>query len=207
MSLESGNVPSDSADGDRDAIIEAAYGCLAEPHTGSVSIAAILSRARLSTRAFYRHFDSKDVLFLAMLRIEGNRVIGRLDRIATDFAGTPVEQLRAWIGEVLDVARDPQLRMHATVLDSDEVRAAKGYWEARLHWHAEGQRSLAAILRRGRQNGSFPLAKPEDDAVAIGALVAYELTRHRDGDPQLWQRVLDRVLDFTSRAIGVPGAR
>ena len=33
---------------------------------------AILERAGLSTRAFYRHFQSKDELFLALLRQEGD---------------------------------------------------------------------------------------------------------------------------------------
>lgn len=83
------------SDGDRDCIIDAAYGCLSEPHTGAVPIAAVLARAGLSTRAFYRHFESKDELFLAMLRDEGDALAHRLDRIAEEDSGTPAEQLRA----------------------------------------------------------------------------------------------------------------
>ena len=56
---------------DRHGIIDAAYDCLSEPHSGPIPVAAILERAGLSTRAFYRHFASKDELFLAMLRQEG----------------------------------------------------------------------------------------------------------------------------------------
>ena len=63
--------PETAADGDdRGSIIEAAYTCLAEPHSGAIPVAAILQRAGVSTRAFYRHFESKDELFLAMLREE-----------------------------------------------------------------------------------------------------------------------------------------
>ncbi|MCW2688232.1 MAG: betI 13, partial [Mycobacterium sp.] len=47
-------------------IIEAAYACLSAPHEGPVPVAAILEEAGVSTRAFYRHFGSKDEMFLAM---------------------------------------------------------------------------------------------------------------------------------------------
>ena len=58
------------------------------------------------------------------------------------------------------LVHDPQLRMHLTVIDSDEVRAAKGYRETRERAHADRERSLVEILRRGRDDGSFPLADP-----------------------------------------------
>ena len=111
---------------DRQGIIDAAYGCLYEPHSGPIPVAAILGRAGLSTRAFYRHFSSKDELFLAMLRQEGEALAGRLDRIVDEVSGGPVEQLTAWIETMYVLARDPDLRMHLTVIDSDEVRAATG---------------------------------------------------------------------------------
>ena len=62
--------------------------------------------------------------------------------------------------------------MHLTVIDSDEVRAAKGYRETREQAHADRERSLVEILRRGRDDGSFPLAEPERDAIAISAVVS-----------------------------------
>ena len=62
-------------------IIDAAYSCLSSPHEGPVSVAAILAGAGLSTRAFYRHFTSKDELFLAMLKRDSDAVAGRLRRL------------------------------------------------------------------------------------------------------------------------------
>ena len=49
-------------------IIEAAYRCLSEPHCGPIRMSVILRTAGVSSRAFYRHFGSKDDLFLALLR-------------------------------------------------------------------------------------------------------------------------------------------
>ncbi len=146
--------PETAADGDdRGSIIEAAYTCLSEPHSGAIPVAAILQRAGVSTRAFYRHFESKDELFLAMLREETDALAERLDRICADVPGGPADQLKAWISDMFGLIHDDRTRMHFTVIDSDEVRAAKGYRETREQAHADRERSLVAILRRGRDDG------------------------------------------------------
>lgn len=192
---------------DRQGIIDAAYGCLFEPHNGPIPVAAILDRAGLSTRAFYRHFSSKDELFLAMLQQEADALTARLDRIADESPGDPVEQLTAWVETMFVLARDPQLRMHLAVIDSDEVRAAKGYREMRERLHADRERSLERVLRRGRDDGSFPLTKPQPDAVAISAIVSRELTISGAGSDDDLRRSRARVLDFALRALGAVTAR
>ena len=194
------------SDDDRGCIIEAAYSCLSEPHSGPIPVAAILQRARVSTRAFYRHFESKDELFLAMLRQESDALADRLDDIAEEPPGSPVEQLKAWIGQMFGWVHDAQLRMHLTVIDSDEVRAAKGYRETRERAHADRERSLVEIMRRGRDDGSFPLADPERDAIAISAVVSREMTGVSPDDERQLERSLARVLDFALRALGAERA-
>lgn len=189
-------------DDDRGCIIEAAYGCLSAPHSGPIPVAAILQRAGVSTRAFYRHFESKDELFLAMLRQESDALAGRLDQIVEEMPGSPVDQLEAWIGRMFGLVHDAQLRMHFIVIDSDEVRAAKGYRETRERAHADRERSLVEILRRGKEDGSFPLADPERDAIAISAVVSREMNGWSPDDDLQLQRSLARVLDFALRALG-----
>lgn len=207
-SLQSANVQPDSPNlDDRQSIIDAAYGCLSEPHSGPIPVAAILERAGLSTRAFYRHFASKDELFLAMLEQEASALAGRLDRIPDELPGDPVKQLTAWVEMMFVLAHDPQLRMHLTVIDSDEVRAAKGYREMRERLHADRERSLVRVLESGRDDGSFPLAQPPRDAVAINAIVSRELTISGPGSDDDLQQARARVLDFALRALGAAGAR
>jgi AcrR family transcriptional regulator len=198
--------PETASDDDRGCIIDAAYRCLSEPHTSPIPVAAILQRAGVSTRAFYRHFQSKDELFLAMLRQESDALADRLDRIIDAVPGGPVEQLKAWIGHMFGWMYDEELRMHLTVIDSDEVRAAKGYRETRERAHADRERSLIEILRRGRDDGSFPLADPEHDAVAISAVISREMANQTPGDEQRLRRSLDWVLEFALRALGAEGA-
>src|SRR3954468_9553155 len=111
-------------------------------------------------------------------------------------------QLAAWVEMMFDLAYDPQLRMHLTVIDSDEVRAAKGYRETRERLHAARERSLAQVLARARDDGSFPLTDPARDAVSISAVVSRELTISAPGDAAELQRARARVLDFALRALG-----
>lgn len=200
--------PESGHDGDRGKIIEAAYRCLAEPHAGPVPMSSILRSAGLSSRAFYRHFLSKDDLFLALLRQECETVVAEVDRIADAAVGTPADQLADWISAMFDIVVDPQQRLQLTVIDSDEVRAAKGYRQMRERFHAERERSLGEILRRGLRDGSFPLAEPDIDAVAINAFVSRLLARQTTDDPQARKQAEAAVLDFALRAVGaVPGGR
>ncbi|AEV74093.1 transcriptional regulator [Mycolicibacterium rhodesiae NBB3] len=187
---------------DRGCIIGAAYSCLSEPHSGAIPVAAILQRAGVSTRAFYRHFESKDELFLAMLREETDALSERLDRICAEAAGGPVDQLRAWISGMFGLIHDDETRMHFTVIDSDEVRAAKGYRETREKAHADRERSLVRILRRGREDGAFPLTKPEEDAIAISAVVSRVMLSQHYGDGDGMMRAQNLILDFALRALG-----
>lgn len=165
-------------------------------------MSAILREAEVSTRAFYRHFNSKDDLFLALLREECDAVARRVDCIAEEAVGTPADQLAAWIGEMFDVLVDPRQRMQLTVVDSDEVRMAKGYRKTREGAHATRERSLVVILDRGLADGSFPSTVPEFDAPAISAVVSRMMAAQAPDDLQRLKRAQSRVLDFALRAVG-----
>lgn len=201
QSEQGGEPNGDAGDADeRRAIIRAAFSCLSEPHSGAVPIAAVLARAGLSTRAFYRHFESKDALFLAMQEGSGKSLGRRLDEIAQDTDGGPADQLALWIKVSFDVIHDARLRGRALVLDLEEVRSARGYQSVQEQWRIDRERSLAALLRRGRDDGSFPLTRPERDAAAIRAVVSHELSRlGADGD---WECACAAAVDFALRAVG-----
>jgi AcrR family transcriptional regulator len=188
-------------------IIDAAYACLSSPHPGPVSVAAILDTAGLSTRAFYRHFASKDELFLAMLKRDSDAVARRLSRLAAETKGGPVAQLTAWVDFLLGLAYHPRRRAHIVVLDSDEVRMAKGYREASAELRADRERILADILRRGRDDGTFPLAEPERDAAAIHAIVDRAFAAPLLGVGPDRERLVGYVVDFALRALGASRVR
>ncbi|MGW0159137.1 TetR/AcrR family transcriptional regulator [Mycobacterium sp. NPDC003323] len=190
---------------ERDSIVEATFACLAEPHEGPVPVSAILARAGVSSRAFYRYFQSKDDLFLAMLDQVTQRLAARLDEIAGTAAPDPVAQLNAWLDQMFTLASDHTLHRYLAVLDCDEMRSAKGYRQARELSRSRRESSLAAILAAGRADGSFPLTDPESDAIAIAALVSRELTSARIFDPAQIPVSRARVEGFSLRALGVVG--
>ena len=93
----------------RVAIVSAASDIVRKEGVGALSIAQVLTRAQLSTRAFYRHFDSKDqlvaALFLAMARVEMLRL-----RQIMAAAPDPVRAVAAWIDGRLDLAFNDDIR-------------------------------------------------------------------------------------------------
>lgn len=206
--LYSATVPSPPAGSpeERASIIDAAYACLSRPHAGAVPVAAILRTAGVSSRAFYRHFASKDELFLAMLRQTSDDLTRRLDNIADANPGCPAAQLKAWVDHLFVVAFDPGLHAQLSVLDSDEVRAVKGYRRLREHVRSGRERSLVEILERGRADGTFPYAVPADDALSVNALVSRVLNSLQADDPTHGLREKRRTLDFMFRALGAPAA-
>jgi AcrR family transcriptional regulator len=192
---------------ERAMIIRAAYACLSAPHTGPVSVAAILDAAGMSTRAFYRHFESKDELFLAMLKHDAEGVARRMRSVADETPGGPIAALTAVVDYMLGLAYDPRPRAHIVVLDSDEVRVAKGYREAHAELRVEREKIFADILRRGRRDGTFPLAEPERDAAAIHALVDRAFTAPMLGLGPDRERLVGYVVDFALRALGARNHR
>ena len=188
---------------ERDRILDAAYACLTTPHTGPVPIAAILDQAGVSTRAFYRHFASKDALFIAMLEHESDVLVARLERIPDTVHGGAVAQLRAWVAYMFELANDPRRASKMDVLDSDEDRVARGYREVRDRIRAERERSLVDILNRGRCDGSFPHADAAADAAAISGAVSRVLAGMAEPDAPTTERAIAGVMSFALRALGV----
>ncbi len=171
-------------------------------------VSAILARAEVSSRAFYRHFESKDDLFLAMLQLGTERLAVELDKTAApvvDGPADPLSRLRAWLDHVFILASDA-IHPYLSVVDCDEMRSAKGYREVREWSRTRRESSLATILEMGRVDASFPLAEPELDAMAIAALVSRELTSARIYDPAQIPVARARVERFALRALGVVAA-
>ena len=73
----------------------------------NAGITDILGEAKLGTRAFYRHFDSKDELLVSMFTDNATATASRLaERV--DAAGSPLDRLQAWIDAILALGDDPR---------------------------------------------------------------------------------------------------
>ncbi|CDO89160.1 TetR family transcriptional regulator [Mycobacterium triplex] len=183
-------------------ILAAASTTLREHGVPGLSIAAVLDRAKLSTRAFYRHFDSKDELvaavFLETARAERRRLQRRMS-----FAANEIEAVAAWIDGRLDLAFDENIKSDLRRLSLEaqsQTAASPGLVQPA---YAEMLKPLSRTLQRGLQGGVFHHIDPVNDAEFIQGVVWASINRQwRSGDCDR-AAVRDDALRFCLRALGV----
>ncbi|HEV7579485.1 MAG TPA: TetR/AcrR family transcriptional regulator [Mycobacterium sp.] len=183
-------------------ILAAASQSLRENGVRGLSIAAVLERAGLSTRAFYRHFDSKDELvaavFLETARAERRRLQRRMAAAATD-----IEAVAAWIDGRLDLAFDDNIKSDLRRLSLEaqsQTSASPGLVQPA---YAEMLKPLSEALQHGLQRGVFHHIDPVTDAEFIQGVVWASTNRQwRTGDCDRAE-VREDALRFCLRALGV----
>jgi AcrR family transcriptional regulator len=156
---------------ERRALIDAGIAVLRRQGSEGCTVADVLDEATLSTRAFYRHFGSKDELVLAIYEHDARATQTRL-RERMDAASSPRAALEVWIDETL-----------ALGFDSRRARRTRPLAKEGLRLQAEFPAQFAAIVD-GVINPlaevlcAFPAAHPERDARSIHA-VAWSLVAER----------------------------
>jgi AcrR family transcriptional regulator len=167
------------------------------------AVADILREADLSTRSFYRHFESKDQLLCALFRREADAAAARL-RARVEAADSPRAALDAWIDEILSFGHHRVKAARVSVLGSPGAMKAEGYAEEMRYASLVLRAPLEELLRRGADDGSLPLADPDADAPLIQSVVwaAAGLNPARD---KLSSRAeaARSVRSFCERALGV----
>jgi AcrR family transcriptional regulator len=167
------------------------------------AVADILREADLSTRSFYRHFESKDQLLCALFRREADTAAARL-RAKVDAAGNPREALHAWIDEILSFGHHRVKAARVSLLGSPGAMKAQGYAVEMRHASVVLTAPLQELLREGAADGSFPLAEPATDAPLIQSVVwaAAGLNPARD-ETTTRAEAARQVRSFCERALGV----
>lgn len=186
----------------RYAIVAAASRSMHEHGVRGLSVATVLEHAHLSTRAFYRHFDSKDQLvaavFLELARHETQRLRGKMAN-----AADPVEAVVAWLDGRLELAfgeasenglRRLTLDAHSKGFSSPEMIAPA--YSAILE-------PLVEQLERGVELGVFEDIIPTTAAKSIHGVVW--AGTQRQWATHRWDRtvVRERLLRFCLRGLGV----
>ena len=167
------------------------------------AVADILREADLSTRSFYRHFESKDQLLCALFRREADAAAARL-RAKVDAAATPRAALHAWIDEILSFGHHRVKAARVSVLGSPGAMKAEGYVDEMRHASEVLTAPLEALLRDGAADGSFPLADPVADAPLVRSVVwaAAGLNPAREKATSRTEAAR-QVRSFCERALGV----
>jgi AcrR family transcriptional regulator len=170
------------------------------------SVQDILDRAGLSTRAFYRQFQSKDDLLLAMFRTASAADVEEVVRRVGE-ASTTVDAVRVWIDEVLAIAYDRK-RTQRLVMFNAVARQAVGYEAEEASLQDRLVSPLLQAVRRGSADGSFPDTDPFPDAYSIFDLLWSVAGPHaRQRRPMDRERARAHILRFCLPALGAdPGA-
>ncbi len=185
----------------RTAIVSAAAEVVRTEGVRALSIAHVLGRTQLSTRAFYRHFDSKDQLvsavFLEMARAEVQRLQQRMSE------SDPVRAVAAWIDGRLDLALDRQIRSDLRQMSLEAQTQMFAAPELVAPAYREILRPLVEQLTRGRDLGLFGEIDPDGEALSIQGVVWANIERQwatANRDPG---EIRERVQRFCLRGLGL----
>ena len=109
---------------------------------------------------------------------------------------------------MFDIVSDPRKRKRMATFHSEEMRRTPGYSrELELVATAE-EAALAAILHKGRADGSFTACTPEADARSIrAAFEAAFLDRFQQKSTTNIADDVEQLLGFVLRGLGASGSR
>jgi AcrR family transcriptional regulator len=157
----------------------------------------------LSTRAFYRHFDSKDDLvaavFLESARAEKRRLQRRMNSAATE-----IEAVAAWIDARLDLAFDDNIRSDLRRLSLEAQSQTFASPSLIQPAYAEMLKPLSQALARGLQRKVFHRIDPAADAQFIHGVVWSGIDREWEAGDSDRNDLRQRVVRFCLRGLGVP---
>ena len=186
----------------RRAILSAASKCVREQGVRGLSIASVLDRAQLSTRAFYRHFDSKDQLVAAVFLEMARAEMRRLRRKMAD-AADAVEAVTAWVDARLDLAFDDDIKSDLRRLSTEAQSAMFASPELIAPAYAEMLEPLIEALQRGLSDGVFHGIDPVTEAQSIQGVVWASTERQWATGDCARTDIREHVLRFCLRGLGV----
>ncbi len=182
-------------------LVDTARAVLRERGAAGVTVREVLSRANLGTRAFYRHFASKDELVMAVFADAAEREADRLARRMAS-ATDPVSAVVAWIDGRLQLAFDRRVSANLQDLSMQaQLRRRETPAELELAYDLM-LAPLVAQLEAGRREGLFRGVDPGPDARSIHDVVWGVVERQWSGFPLRPRESRDRVVRFCLHAIG-----
>jgi AcrR family transcriptional regulator len=187
---------------ERGQLMDAAMKVMRRNGFQGASVQDILDDAGLSTRAFYRQFQSKDDLLLAMFHTASRPDVEQV-QASVDGAGTAIDGVLAWIDELLAIAYDRR-RIQRMVVFNVVARQTVGYDVEVASLQDRLLDPLVRTLQRGSEDGSFPGTDPQPDAYSMYELVWSVASPHvRRRRPLEREQARAHILRFCLPALGV----
>jgi AcrR family transcriptional regulator len=167
----------------------------------ALSIARVLTGVQLGTRAFYRHFESKDQLVAAVFLEMAGAEVARLQQRMS--GSDPVRAVAAWIDGRLDLAFNQQIRSDLRQMSLEAQNQMVAAPELVAPAYREILRPLAEQLARGKDLGIFAEIDPDGEALSIHGVVWTNIERHWGTATRDPGEIRRRVQSFCLRGLGV----
>ena len=191
------------AEAERSRLLTAAMEVLQRSGWWGFKVESVLRQAGLSTRSFYRHFEKKSDLLLALLDHELGGAAVHLQRV-TAAADTPSDKVRAYLKATIDMAYREDLVKPSSLFASHWRELLPEYPGALQRCNDRMIAPLAAAIQAGKERGDFQSDDPIADATAIFYLVAcMTADQAAMGGATPREEIEHIVMPFISRAIGM----
>lgn len=185
----------------RRGLLEAGRRLFAKHGLDKTTIEDLTDDVDIGTSTFYRFYDSKEDLYIAVLRDTGEDVYRRMSESDFTDSDDPQEAIEGFLRFVVDeieqnplarqITTDPETRRKLQDHMSDREREAKNETDRRL---------IRLITDPFVEDGKLHGEDPETVAEAVAA-VPY-LTLHRDDiGGEKYQEVMDLLIETFSRGI------
>jgi AcrR family transcriptional regulator len=157
---------------ERTLLLDSAEVILARAGGRGFKVESVLRHAQLSTRSFYRHFRTKNDLFVALIVRDMTRLTEQF--VALTERPQPASiAVAEYVHLIVDFAYGdgPAHTVPVYTTIWHELRAEY----PQLFDGVEGRllAPLVTLLQRGLDDGEFPTCVPEDDAYAIRAITSW----------------------------------
>jgi AcrR family transcriptional regulator len=183
----------------RERLLAAARSAVEEGGYGAASVAAVAERAGVATGTLYRHFASKQELFVELFRAVCDREVAAMAAAAAGPGLSETERIARVLSTFAERAlRRPRLAWALLAEPVDPLVDAE-----RLAYRARYAELLAATLRRAIAAGELPIQDVELTAAALVGGCGEALVGPLAGDGSYGSgELVEALRAFVLRAIG-----
>jgi AcrR family transcriptional regulator len=181
--------------------VETVIELAARQNPGEITTAAIAQHMGLTQGALFRHFPSKDAIWLAVMEWVAGQLLARVEQEARN-AKTPLAALEAIFTAHLDFITTcpgvPRILFHE--LQRRDDTPAKGVVQALI---TEYTKQLITILERGKANGELAgeINVSAAAALFLGMIQGLVMQSLITGDPGHLNRMSPEVFTLYQRSI------
>ena len=188
---------------ERNLLVDAASTVLARSGWWGFKVSSVLRQARMSTRSFYRQFETKDELLAALLERDLLRIADTMDGIIDSSA--PIDQ-RIWQYVSMLVARgvDADFAKPAALFATSFRGLRPQHSELMDRCLAALTAPLAETLAEGSREGVLNSSDPAGDARIVLALIGTALFDGPAIEAQdIREHIEVSVVPFIARSFGI----